>query len=264
MFVALGRAERGGSRWSAALDAWNEQEPDHWAVADAARLAAVRADRAAAAAEWFESHAGRMGRDPLASCRRRCGRGGDGRGAGRRAGRHADRYRHGHRADAGAVRAHARRRRWGSTDSSEMLRLARAKLSERGVANAELRQADLYALPMHDGGGGCRDPAPCAPFRAAAGGRDRRGGAGAGAGWAAADRGLRDATTVRNCARGTRIPGWAFRRCPDGDLVRSRRIGCAGDRDARGRRTHGQIVAGAQACQPVEESGARLRAVKAA
>ncbi len=40
----------------AALDAW--REPDHWAVADEARLAAVRADRAAAAAEWFEAHAG--------------------------------------------------------------------------------------------------------------------------------------------------------------------------------------------------------------
>jgi ubiquinone/menaquinone biosynthesis C-methylase UbiE len=32
-----------------------------------------------------------------------------------------------------------------------MLRLARAKLSERGLANAELRQADLYALPLADG-----------------------------------------------------------------------------------------------------------------
>ncbi|MBL7598988.1 class I SAM-dependent methyltransferase, partial [Escherichia coli] len=36
--------------------------------------------------------------------------------------------------------------------SSEMLRLARAKLSEQGLANAELRQADLYALPLQDGG----------------------------------------------------------------------------------------------------------------
>lgn len=33
--------------------------------------------------------------------------------------------------------------------SSEMLRLARAKLA--GAANTELRQADLYALPMADG-----------------------------------------------------------------------------------------------------------------
>ena len=36
--------------------------------------------------------------------------------------------------------------------SSEMLRLARVKLAERGLSNAELRQADLYALPLQDGG----------------------------------------------------------------------------------------------------------------
>ncbi len=35
--------------------------------------------------------------------------------------------------------------------SSEMLRLARAKLTERGLDHAELRQADLYALPIEDG-----------------------------------------------------------------------------------------------------------------
>ena len=36
--------------------------------------------------------------------------------------------------------------------SSEMLRIARAKIGERGLANAELRQADLYSLPVADGG----------------------------------------------------------------------------------------------------------------
>ena len=36
--------------------------------------------------------------------------------------------------------------------SSEMLRLARVKLAEAGQGNAELRQADLYALPVGDGG----------------------------------------------------------------------------------------------------------------
>src|SRR3546814_14578427 len=35
--------------------------------------------------------------------------------------------------------------------SSEMLRLARVKLAERGLDHAELRQADLYALPLGDG-----------------------------------------------------------------------------------------------------------------
>ena len=55
VFVALG-AEAKVKPVLAALDAW--AEPNHWTVADEARLAAVRADRAAAAAEWFEAHAG--------------------------------------------------------------------------------------------------------------------------------------------------------------------------------------------------------------
>src|SRR5258708_4463390 len=54
VFVALGSADR-VAPVLAALDAWDEA--DHWAVADEARLAAVRADRASAAAEWFENHA---------------------------------------------------------------------------------------------------------------------------------------------------------------------------------------------------------------
>jgi ubiquinone/menaquinone biosynthesis C-methylase UbiE len=39
-----------------ALDSWTEG--DHWAVADAAKLAAVRADRATAAQTYFAAHAG--------------------------------------------------------------------------------------------------------------------------------------------------------------------------------------------------------------
>ncbi len=34
--------------------------------------------------------------------------------------------------------------------SSEMLRLARVKLEEAGIAGASLRQGDMYALPMTD------------------------------------------------------------------------------------------------------------------
>src|SRR5688572_9823610 len=55
VFVALGESERVAPLLGA-LDAW--AEPNHWAVADEARLAAVRADRASAASEWFEAHAG--------------------------------------------------------------------------------------------------------------------------------------------------------------------------------------------------------------
>ncbi|MFD1788172.1 ArsR/SmtB family transcription factor [Sphingomonas floccifaciens] len=147
VFVALGDAARVGPVL-AALDAWSAGETDHWAIADSARLAAVRADRAAAAADWFEAHAGEwdairslhiaeeqveaaigdvLGTAPL-------GRIVDiGTGTGRMLELFAPR----------ATRA------LGIDRSSEMLRLARGKLAEQG--NAELRQADLYALPLGDG-----------------------------------------------------------------------------------------------------------------
>lgn len=147
VFVALGEPAR-VSPVLAALDAWNANETDHWAIADSARLAAVRADRAAAAATWFEEHAGEwdairslhiaeeqveaaidavLGPAPL-------GRIVDiGTGTGRMLELFAPR----------ASRA------LGIDRSSEMLRLARGKLAEQG--NAELRQADLYALPLDDG-----------------------------------------------------------------------------------------------------------------
>src|SRR3546814_5276758 len=57
VFVAPGRAEL-VEPIAAALAAWDAIEPDHWVVADAARLAAVRADRATAAQTWFAAHAG--------------------------------------------------------------------------------------------------------------------------------------------------------------------------------------------------------------
>lgn len=148
VFVALGAGAM-VDPVVAALDAWGTLEPDHWAVADAARLAAVRADRAASAASWFEAHAGEwdairslhvaeeqveaaiadvLGEAPI-------GRLVDiGTGTGRMLELFAGR--------AGQA--------LGVDRSSEMLRLARAKLSERGLGNADLRQADLYALPLAD------------------------------------------------------------------------------------------------------------------
>lgn len=146
VFVALGDAARTAPVF-AALDAW--REPNHWAVADEARLAAVRADRASAANEWFEAHAGdwdairslhvaeseveaAMGRvlgdTPLGSLID------IGTGTGRML-------------ELFAPRAE---QALGIDRSSEMLRLARAKLAD--LTNAELRQADLYALPLQDGG----------------------------------------------------------------------------------------------------------------
>ncbi|MBD8548914.1 ArsR/SmtB family transcription factor [Sphingomonas sp. CFBP 8760] len=147
VFVALGRPEVVGPI-AAALDGWSAGQADHWAVADAARLAAVRADRAASAAAWFEAHAGEwdairslhvaeseveaamaavLGPAPLGTLI----------DIGTGTGRMLELF--GARADAAL----------GIDRSSEMLRLARAKLA--GAANTELRQADLYALPMTDG-----------------------------------------------------------------------------------------------------------------
>lgn len=148
VFVALG-ADARVQPILAALDSWDEA--DHWTVADEARLAAVRADRASAAAEWFEAHAGEwdairslhvadseieaaMARalgDARLGCLIDIGTG---------TGRMLELF--------APLAAQA----LGIDRSSEMLRLARAKLSERGLINAELRQADLYALPLADGG----------------------------------------------------------------------------------------------------------------
>jgi ubiquinone/menaquinone biosynthesis C-methylase UbiE len=128
------------------VDALSE-DGDHWRIADSARLAAVRADRAVAAAEWFEANAGQW--DAIRSL---------------------------HVADSEVEAAMARvlgaqpvgqlidigtgtgrmlelfaplaDRALGIDRSSEMLRLARVKLAERGLTHAELRQADLYALPL--------------------------------------------------------------------------------------------------------------------
>ncbi|HVJ01180.1 MAG TPA: metalloregulator ArsR/SmtB family transcription factor, partial [Sphingomonas sp.] len=148
VFVALGADGRVKPVLDA-LDRWNEA--DHWTVADEARLAAVRADRATAAAEWFEAHAGEWDAirslhvtetEVEAAMRKALGDAPLGRliDIGTGTGRMLELF---------APNAdHA----LGIDRSSEMLRLARAKLSERGLANAELRQADLYALPLGDGG----------------------------------------------------------------------------------------------------------------
>lgn len=148
VFVALG-AHTKVQPILAALDSWSEA--DHWTVADEARLAAVRADRASAAAEWFEANAGEWDAiralhvadshveaamakalgDARLGCLIDIGTG---------TGRMLELF------------APLAENALGIDRSSEMLRLARAKLSELGLANAELRQADLYALPLADGG----------------------------------------------------------------------------------------------------------------
>lgn len=128
-----------------AIDAWDEG--DHWAVADAARLAAVRQDRALAAERYFAAHAEHWDAmrslhvaedeveaalaDALSGAA--IGRLVDvGTGTGRMLALFA----------GGASHA------CGIDRSPEMLRLARAKLDGAAI---ELRQGDIGALPLEDG-----------------------------------------------------------------------------------------------------------------
>jgi len=130
------------------LDRWTEIDGENpWIAADAARLAAVRADRAAAATRYFASHADSW--DALrslhvaeseveAACLRALGEAVIGRlvDIGTGTGRMIELF--GRDADQAL----------GIDRSPEMLRLARAKLAEAGLAAAELRQGDMYSLPL--------------------------------------------------------------------------------------------------------------------
>lgn len=134
----------------AALDAWQHgRQMDHWQAADAARLAAVRADRAEAAGRYFDAHAEQwdairslhvaeseveaamtamLGTAPI-------GRLVDiGTGTGRMI----------------ALFGHDAANALGVDRSPQMLRLARARLAEAGLNSVDLRQADMYALPLAD------------------------------------------------------------------------------------------------------------------
>jgi ubiquinone/menaquinone biosynthesis C-methylase UbiE len=135
----------------AAIDALGTDTPgDPWEVADVARLAAVRADRAIAAERYFAGHADEW--DAIRSLHvaeseveaaivralsgAPVGRLVDiGTGTGRMIELLGD-------AAASAL---------GIDRSPEMLRLARSKLAASGQDRAELRQGDMYALPLPGG-----------------------------------------------------------------------------------------------------------------
>jgi ubiquinone/menaquinone biosynthesis C-methylase UbiE len=135
------------------LDRWTDIDgADPWTAADAARLTAVRADRAAAATRYFASHARDW--DALrslhvaeseveAAIARALGVGPAGKAAigrlvdiGTGTGRMIELF------APGADQA------LGIDRSPEMLRLARAKLAEAGLDAVELRQGDMYSLPL--------------------------------------------------------------------------------------------------------------------
>jgi ArsR family transcriptional regulator len=133
------------------LDRWDKLDgADPWAIADAARLAAVRGDRAAAAERYFAAHADHW--DDIRSLHiaeseveaavaraladQPVGRLVD---IGTGTGRMIELF--------GRDAIHA----LGVDRSPEMLRLARVKLAEAGLDSAELRQGDMYALPLAAG-----------------------------------------------------------------------------------------------------------------
>ena len=133
----------------AAADAWG-RATDHEAAADLERLVAVRADRAAAAEAWFADHAVQW--DAIRSLHvaeseveaatlavlagRSLGRLVDiGTGTGRMI----------------ALLAPFADRALGIDRSPEMLRMARSNLSGAGLDAIELRQGDMYALPLPRG-----------------------------------------------------------------------------------------------------------------
>jgi len=133
------------------IDRWKVRGGADISAADVERLQAVRAERAAAAQSYFAAHAGEWDRlrslhvaeAEVESAIARALAGG-GRPVGRLVdigtgtGRMIELF--------GGGAAHA----VGVDRSPEMLRLARVKLSEAGLA-AELRQGDMYALPMPSG-----------------------------------------------------------------------------------------------------------------
>jgi ArsR family transcriptional regulator len=148
VFLTLADPERTGPMF-ALLDSWADEPTQALFAADAARLEAVRADRAEAASRYFSAQAEIW--DSIRSLHvaeseveqaieralepRELGRLVDiGTGTGRMIELFGPRA-------ALAI---------GIDRSSEMLRLARVKLEAAGIASS-LRQGDMYALPLADG-----------------------------------------------------------------------------------------------------------------
>lgn len=154
VFVSLGERGRLEPMFQL-LDRWSALDGDTPSTAaDAARLAAVRADRAAAAERYFAGHAEEW--DALrslhvaeteveAAIARALGTSSDAASLGRLidigtgTGRMIELF------GPSATQS------LGIDRSPEMLRLARVKLAEAGLAGAELRQGDMYALPLPSG-----------------------------------------------------------------------------------------------------------------
>ncbi|WP_324806900.1 metalloregulator ArsR/SmtB family transcription factor [Sphingomonas sp. LY29] len=149
VFLQLADAARTAPLFDA-IDRWSDERAAALFAADAARLEAVRADRAEAARRYFEARASAwdsirslhvadseveqaiadlLTDEPIGALLD------IGTGTGRMLELFAP------SADSAI----------GIDRSSEMLRLARVKLEEAQIARASLRQGDMYALPLADG-----------------------------------------------------------------------------------------------------------------
>jgi ArsR family transcriptional regulator len=148
VFLMLADAARAQPLFDA-IDQWGSAEARAEFAADIARLEAVRADRAEAAARYFAAHASAW--DGIRSLHiaeseveqaiaDALGDGPLGRlvDIGTGTGRMIELF--GARAESAI----------GIDRSSEMLRLARVKLEASGLRGASLRQGDMYALPLAD------------------------------------------------------------------------------------------------------------------
>jgi ArsR family transcriptional regulator len=149
-WVFLGLGESASSALLTMIDNWRDAAADRWEVADAARLVAVQADRAAAAQAYFDAHAEEW--DAIRSLHVAegqveaaitdllsdvpVGRMVDiGTGTGRMI------------ELLGPTTSSA----IGIDRSPEMLRFARARMARAGMERVDLRQGDMYALPLDDG-----------------------------------------------------------------------------------------------------------------
>jgi SAM-dependent methyltransferase len=132
------------------IDSWRDAATEKWELADAARLDAVHADRAIAAEAYFNARAADW--DAIRSLHvaeaqveaaiiralaaAPVGRLVDiGTGTGRML----------------ALLGGEAESAIGIDRSPEMLRFARARMAEEGIVGADLRQGDMYALPLDEG-----------------------------------------------------------------------------------------------------------------
>jgi ArsR family transcriptional regulator len=150
VFLSLGAPDRVEPLFLL-LDRWADIDgANPSAASDAARLAAVRADRAAAAERYFAQHAKDWDEirslhiaesEVEAAIARAIGSRPVGRliDIGTGTGRMLELFASGAKGALGIDR------------SPEMLRLARVKLAEAGLSTAELRQGDMYSLPLPSG-----------------------------------------------------------------------------------------------------------------